>query len=413
MKSEFLGIQVPLDLVKVIQEEIDQIQKNDTKVHQSTTTTTTTNEELKEEEEGGKKKKKNNARTGRGKLNKTLIVEPGSVLAGINDEQDYIYDYGNVITVKGVDISKPWTEEKLGKYLKDAGFVKGSANTASNKAEMTPFYLQFSNRVVSIILSHQGKFDQFKNMTLTGNGSTDFNNAFSSIATEAFERMRTNLPPSYGFITALLVVGAYQMGVSGFGRGSLPNIVKHSLVERNKEIPRDLPELYTKLNYTFNIYHCIVDQQYKVVWDKTKMTEYLQKNGVRQFRTNRYQRTKHINDNIIDLCKLVMNLIFRNTKSKEPVPRMDTVESAIDKMGRLAHRHWNSKEQWIHQMILYVVLISLIAFQAGIQDYIYTPLIDGCVKREILNNLEYPSYDFGDDPEKICDYIYAKLYVDD
>ncbi|EGG13437.1 hypothetical protein DFA_11198 [Cavenderia fasciculata] len=186
----------------------------------TTTTTSTTSTTTTKTEE--KKKKKNERITKRKKIG---FIEPGTIVEGVNDEQNFHYHYGPVVNVKGVDTSKPWNEEILGQYLKDAGFVRGSASSASKKAQITPNFIQFSDKLGQLISCVNGICNShpFKRLKLTGNGKIDLENALSAIGSfELFEKTQPRLPPSYTTMTTLFVVAAYIMGLPGFGAGPLP-----------------------------------------------------------------------------------------------------------------------------------------------------------------------------------------------
>ncbi|EGG13454.1 hypothetical protein DFA_11215 [Cavenderia fasciculata] len=328
----------------------------------------------------------------RKKNKKTPFVEPGIEVAGVNDECNYPYRYGNVIDVKGVDISKDWTEEILGQYLKEAGFVRGSEKSPSIKAEITPICIQFATLLMNEI---SRLLDQDLEFTLnrTGNGKMDLDRAFTGMATPLFGVMQRHLPPSYTYMATLFVVSAYVMGLPGYGRGPLANIVKVMLVEMNKEIPRNHPYLLAKIKYTNNRYYSLVYQQrfvewdkpkltqyllnngirkfsttkypatqdnfnyqqLKVKWDREKITKYLQHNGVRQLRTDKYPPTKENFNCIIALCKAIIGAFIMknntNLYTSEQVMEMlqrdqETVESALDKMGRMALPYWELDEEW-------------------------------------------------------------------
>ncbi|EGG13449.1 hypothetical protein DFA_11210 [Cavenderia fasciculata] len=346
------------------------------------------------------KKKKNR------NIKKTPFVEPGTEVAGVNDEHNYQYNYGNVIEVKGVDIKKNWTEATLGQYFKDAGFVKGSGNTPRNKAEITPFFIKFASKLMSMLQKEDGKV---LCLELTGNGMKDFDNAFNLIGLE--QLLHPGMPPSYKRMATFLVVSAYVMGLPGFGRGSLPNIIKDTLVlEMNREIPRNYPDLIIKIQYTWNRYYGLAEQHRLVQWDTQKLAVFLQGNSIRQYSTTRYPRTQRRVDRIIALSHLVICLIIKYEKinPKDVMIKDESVESAIDNMGRLAIRYWNSRQHYAFFMKNYTLAVSLIAFQTGISHFVYPPLIDGYLKQEILNNLEFPHLrmDDGDINECFHDIYY-------
>ncbi|EGG13438.1 hypothetical protein DFA_11199 [Cavenderia fasciculata] len=319
----------------------------------TTTSTTTTTTITKKEEK--KKKKKNERIT---KKKKIGFIEPGTIVEGVNDEQNFHYHYGPVVNVKGVDTSKPWTEEILGQYLKDAGFVRGSASSASKKAQITPNFIQFSDKLGQIICCVNGICNShpFKRLKLTGNGKIDLENALSAIGSfELFEKTQPRLPPSYTTMTTLFVVAAYIMGLPGFGAGPLPNIVKHTLVKMNSEIPRGGHYLLVKIHYSLNLFYAEVDQHYDVVWDQSMLTKFLLGNN-------------------------------------------ESIESALQEMGRAILPFWDSDEGWSENLSQALFMATLLAFQTGINNYVYPPSINSCLKTFILRHLEFPVFDYDDDP---------------
>ncbi|EGG13439.1 hypothetical protein DFA_11200 [Cavenderia fasciculata] len=403
--------------------EIDKLQINDDdhlESQQTTSTSTTTfksTEEKEEEEEKNKKKNNNNKKKKKKRKTKVAYVEPGTLVVGINDEHNHIYNYGNVIDVKGVDTSKPWTEEILGRYLKDAGFVKGSGNTPSNKAEMTPYYVKFANKFLFLANNfrhYRRIIGHFNPIELTGNGMKDFELAYDWIGSSLFEDMKNGQPPSCEIMTTLLLVAAYLMGFPGFGRGSLPKY-KNILVKMNKEIPRDPSQLFIKIKYYYYRYYGLPDQQRSVVWDKDKLTQYLQHNGIRKYSPTRYTKTVENIHYITSLAKFMMEVIITNTESndvlikikmeKEKVKQIESVESALERMARMAIPHWSKREdRWAIYMKINCAAITLLAFQTGIQDYVYPPLIDGYLKEELLNDLEYDNLAFENDDIKTMSF---------
>ncbi|EGG16762.1 hypothetical protein DFA_07740 [Cavenderia fasciculata] len=408
-QNSFLGLQIPLDKIDQLHQDadkvegfIDQQDGNEENQQDNSSTTTnisspTTTTTKKEEKKKKKKKNKNKIRK------KAPYVEPGDIVKGVNDEHTVIYDYGNVINVKNVDTNKEWNEAILGKYLKDAGFVKGLYNSASIKSWMTPIYIQFANKLLSHLPRKDGKSPA---VPITGHGQTDFNAAFNTISSETFGNILPNMPSSYKMMTSLLVVAAYVLGFSGFGRGGyLPNIVKHTLVENNAVIPRDFPDLARKVQYHFNVYYGLSGQQVQVVWDKTKLTKYLENNVIRKYTTTKYPATELNITYIITLCKSVMSQIYKLENKSIPKDILDVdiekVELVIDMMGSMAKPYWNEQDIFWYKMRMIILQITLIAFQTGIPNYVHIPLIDSCLKQEIIDHLENPIYEFKKDLKNI------------
>ncbi|EGG13453.1 hypothetical protein DFA_11214 [Cavenderia fasciculata] len=352
-------------------------QKNKTTTTTTTTTNTTTTSSEKKKKKNKKKKKKTQ----------------------LGSDDEHTYNYGNVI-----DTNKEWNEEILGQYLKDAGFVRGSLDNtpANNKvAEMTPIYVDFTNKVVSKALHISGgSKDAHYKLEQSGNDMIDYGKAFNLIGgyIDIFESLGPYMPPSYTKMTCLLVVAAYVLGLPGYG--SFVNNVKHTLVEMNKEIPRGIHDLSIKIRY--NRFYGLPDQQ-KLVWDKSKLTQYLLTNSIRKYSTTKYPPTKDNFNHIIKICKWVMNLITKNLgsvmkqgRALELQRQLDraTVEEALQIVGRMAFPLWKARDKWALDMRLYLLFITLLAFQSGVINYIHTPLIIDSLQPETLNSLEHPFYDF-------------------
>ncbi|EGG13435.1 hypothetical protein DFA_11196 [Cavenderia fasciculata] len=374
--------------------KVDLNETDDTLTHKISTTT--------------EKKKKKNKNKNRKKKKKSPLDEPST----LNDELNYTYNYGNVINVK-VDTSKPWTEATLGKYLKDSGFVKGSYNTPSNKAQMTPFYVKFANKLLSRSLSQLSNCLISFPLPEAGNGKDDLEKAYDSIGSPMFEGiMLPFLPPSDMMMGTLLVVAAYVMGFPRFGRGSIPDVIKTTLVQFCSEIPRDLPDLSAKIKDTFNRFFGHVDNQLKVVWDKNTMTQYLLNNGIRKYSTTKYPPAQDNFNIIIELCRMIKKTIIRSNPDNyirrftqetslelvNVIPN-ETVESALDRLGRMSVPSWNPEKGWpLDQTLRQCILgVTLLAFETGVVNYIHPGLIDGCIKKEIVAVLEFPCFDDVDD----------------
>ncbi|EGG18211.1 hypothetical protein DFA_03698 [Cavenderia fasciculata] len=271
------------------------------------------------------------------------------------DKDDY--DYGNVIDVQ-VDIDKEWTEEILGQYLKDAGFVRGSDNTPSNKARLTPVCVVFANRVFLQVASFQNK-DEALQVQRSGNGLEDYNKAFKAIGSPILKLLYPFLPPSIIWLATLLVVGAYITGLPGYGRGTLPNTVKRCLVAMNREIPRNHSNLMDKIMYVWNRFHCLPDYQRLVEWNQAKLTQYLKNNTLRQYSTTRYPSTQDNWDRIVILCKLMTTLIVVPNNPQHYSPEFalnfllegESAQSAMIRMGRMALPHWDQQDKWVGNSI--------------------------------------------------------------
>ncbi|EGG13448.1 hypothetical protein DFA_11209 [Cavenderia fasciculata] len=307
-------------------------------IQDQATSTTTTNLIQSEEKKKKKKKKKNK------KIQKETLAT--------DDEPEQKINYGNVVDVK-VDTSKPWTEDTVGQFLSDAGFVRGSGNTPRNKADITPIYIKFASKLLSMLSKDGGKL---LCLELTGNGMNDLDNAFNLIGSRAV--LQPSLPPSFYKMASYLVVAAY-------------------------------------IQSTYHQYYGLADQQLKVVWDKTNLIQYLQTNTIRQYSTTKHPATPSNLKRINKIATLITLFIIKNSNiipTHNPYDKTLTVDSAIDYMGRMAIQEWKTQAMWTRYMKRLVLSVTIIAFETGVQEFVYPPLIDGCLKQEILNNLEFPHF---------------------
>ncbi|EGG13451.1 hypothetical protein DFA_11212 [Cavenderia fasciculata] len=345
----------------------------------------------------GEKKKKKNKKNKKKSPEKTFI-QPGEYVKGLTDEKDHIYNYGNVFTVKGADTSKPWTEETLGKYLKDAGFVRGSDTMPYLKAALSPLYLKFAFRLN-------------QDLERTGHGQTDLDMAYSIFGDVLVES--DHIPSSFSIMVSLFVAAAYIIGLPRFGRGDLPNVVKKTLVKMNQEIPRKGVDIGKKIEYTFNKYFGFPDQHRFIEWDLAKMNQYLKFNSVKQFTTTKYPPTEHNLDRVGMLCKMVMAIIIAkdiNNKDTQQTGK-DPIEMELESMGRMILPLWNSKQDWMVDLKIDFVAITLLAFQTGVVNFIYPPLIDPYVKLVILNQLDHGLFNIDDSTGEIMNFnvLFLKL----
>ncbi|EGG13442.1 hypothetical protein DFA_11203 [Cavenderia fasciculata] len=230
------------------------------------------------------------------------------------------------------------------------------------------------------------------------NGKEDYVACFSFIGSEILAKMGTRVPPSYYMMATLLVVAGYTMGFPNYCQGRFIDTIKHTLVKMNKEIPRTMPDLAIKIQHLYNRYYGMVDRQRTIVWDKIKLTHYLKNNSIREYNPTRYPPTKENFERIIGITKLIMIDVYMNTFSKDkPVDDADSVEVILEKMGRMVLPHSNIQEDWAKDVMMNVLSVTLLAFQAGVVNYVYPPLIDGYLKSVVLDYLEYPMFIYKDD----------------
>ncbi|EGG23215.1 hypothetical protein DFA_05347 [Cavenderia fasciculata] len=308
-----------------------------------------------------KKKKKNKKKKRLG----TPYVEPGTIVEGVNDEHNYTYDYGNVVD--------PPDEE-----------------------------------------------DDMRMLKVTGNPAADFTRAYSVIGSPFSEMWKLVLPPSFVTMQALLVVASYVLKFPGYGRGTLPNTVKHVLVKMIREVPRLFPDLGIKIRYFHNKYYGLGDQQRTVKWDLAKMSQYLQGNSIRQYSTTRYSDTQDSHDCCIAICKAIMGaIIMKNNQSiytEEQVKQLleqeeTSVEAALDQMGRMGLPHWRTLSDYVLHMRMYVLVVTLMAFQSGVKNYVSPVLIDG-LQTEILDTLEFAHFQFDQDMQTTFNKFYREIFHD-
>ncbi|EGG16763.1 hypothetical protein DFA_07741 [Cavenderia fasciculata] len=290
---------------------------------------------------------------------------------------------------------------------------------SSTKAAMTPIYIQFAEKLLSFIACSRQCCENYQCVEITGNGKIDLNNAINVLSCQLFQEKNDTIPPSYTLMASLLVVLSYLMGLSGFGRGCIPNIVKKTLVEKNAVIPRIGSELYTKINYCWNRYYALVDQHHKIVWDQSKMTQYLLNNGIRQFSTSKFPTNPENLRNIYIPCKMVVSVINKTILGMDgqkantpPVVDIEAAESVIQEMGRMILPLWKSTEKatdFKKAIIISVIKITLLAFETGITNYIYNPLIN-YLKSDILLHLEHNCFDFKDEIDSTSKIFVQILY---
>ncbi|EGG13446.1 hypothetical protein DFA_11207 [Cavenderia fasciculata] len=352
-----------------------------TKTNETTTTTTTTTNTTTNRQGGKKKKKKN----------------------------------------RGTNTTKNWNEATLEQYLKNAGFVRGSDNTPSYKAELISISIQFVQCVLTE--AYKDSDEKLITLTLTGDGDVDFESAFT-IFGSPYSLLWEYLPlPSYNFMLSLLVVGAYVMGLPGYGCGCIPYSIKRHLEKLmiDIDIPRNMSDLGETITKSFNENYCLIQQKQlrSVVWDKTKMEHYLFYNNIRLFSTTRYAATEENLFCTIALCKAIMgNIIMNNNptiytveQTKEVVQREETVNEALDRLGCMALQHWKTeKVWWAINMKMNVLGVTLMAFQTGV-FHVYPPLIPH-LQSEMLNFLPHPYFEFSDDIQTTFNKYYKFIFED-
>ncbi|EGG13440.1 hypothetical protein DFA_11201 [Cavenderia fasciculata] len=336
-----------------------------------------------------KKKKKKKDKKKRSSSLSAPYFEPGEFVKGLPDEKDYVYNYDNVIDVQ-VDTEKQWTEATLANYLKDAGFVRGSLDGyqyKKSRSNIIPLFIHFTNK----ILFQAGKHHNNGVFQVGGENSKvvreEFVEAFSFIGSDVLGKMGTRLPPPYCMMATLLVVAGYTMGFPNYCQGRLADTIKHTLVKFNLEIPRNHQDLAIKTQYHYNRYFSMVDKQRMVEWDKSNLTNYLKYNLIGQYSTTRYPPTEENYERIIAMSKMIMIEVFFNNYNNEdkPVDDTDSVEVVLCKMGHMVYKYWAKQDEWAHDMRIRVLVVTLLAFQTGLVNYFFPPLIPDYIKSVVLD----------------------------
>ncbi|EGG17451.1 hypothetical protein DFA_08446 [Cavenderia fasciculata] len=384
--------------------------KLDTAAEEEKEEVKTTTQVVPPKPEGEKKKKKKKKKT----TPAQLLTEPTRVVR--DDGIDYPYNYGKIVDVKGVDLKKPWNEATLDKYLSDAGFARASDTSEATKTKLLPVYIKFCNKLMFEMLDLIPNPNQkAQTYVAKGNLDADYFCCYNPMCTIPFEITNKHMVPAYVTMATMLVVGGYTMGLPGFGRDRIADIIKERLVRLNRSIPRRTPDLTAKIMHTYNRYFGIVDEQLPIVWDLSKLTWYLENNTIRKYRPTKYKLNVKTMTTLTLITEMVVCDIMDQNRSQyhekdlllmSDIHSQKTPEKALDVMGSFAIRHWDVKKQWAQDMRQNVLLITLLAFELGVKNYCHLPLITTCLKRQILLDLEFDNYNYD-----VIDHAFAYLYL--
>ncbi|EGG23444.1 hypothetical protein DFA_05577 [Cavenderia fasciculata] len=187
-------------------------------------------------------------------------------------------------------------------------------------------------------------------------------------------------------------------------------------VDRDTTIPRINPYLTGMLLNTNQSYRVHVDEQLNIVWDKDAMTTYLMTNSICKYTRTRYPQTEQTVSRLGLLSKLTMAIhIVQNNRAKFPkkqwikiMKQAESLEMAIDKLGKMALPYWKVHQQWAEEMRRAVLMITLLAFQMGVNKYIHPPLVD-LIKMQIMDQMEFIEFDNVEDFDTKYNHVWKRI----